>query len=109
MFLRADTMMHTAATIFAVACDFYDSDVLILKNVASNNVVANRQFLFAEVVREVTGNVQRALRYFFSAGSLRLNYDVHYYILVLVLQNKRYRMMAFGLIDRSLCSKHIRA
>ena len=41
MFLRADTMMHTAATIFAVACDFYDSNVLILKNAASNNVVAN--------------------------------------------------------------------
>jgi len=34
-------MMHMAATIFAVACDFYDSDVLILKNAASNNAVAN--------------------------------------------------------------------
>jgi len=26
MFLRADTMLHTADTIFAVACDFYDSE-----------------------------------------------------------------------------------
>jgi len=57
-------MVHMAATIFAVACDFYNSDVLILNNVASNNVVANRQFLFAEVVREVTRNRQRALRFF---------------------------------------------
>jgi len=28
MFLRADTMLRTADTMFAVACDFYDSDVL---------------------------------------------------------------------------------
>jgi len=67
MFLRAETMVHTAATIFAVACDCYDSNVLILNNVASNNVVANRRFLFAEVVWEVTRNRQRVLRYFFSA------------------------------------------
>ena len=41
MILRADTILHTADTIFAVACDFYDSDVLILKNAVSNDVVAN--------------------------------------------------------------------